>query len=272
MIKITKNAKNMLKNINKTVKIFCVYGHRCKTTKKWYIGITSFIDDPYKRFGRNGSNYLLKNQNTYKHPKFANAILKYGWENFTHWILGYYTESEIDSAENYWIEHKNSLLKGYNSTNGGYSCHELTNDNKSKISNKVDQIDRETLKVIRTFNSAKDAADFVGLYNNSLIIECCKGKAISAKGFFWKYHTKSIRNDSNKLNKKVMTKGYHIKTPVLKISLDTGDILEKYESTKEAGEKNNINHSNISRCCRHERNTAGGFKWEYCFDGGDLNV
>jgi len=46
--------------------------------------------------------------------------------------------------------------------------------------------------------------------------------------------------------------------------LDTnGNILEIYDTIKEASEKNNISSSSISNTCKDKQKTAGGFKWEY---------
>ena len=36
-----------------------------------------------------------------------------------------------------------------------------------------------------------------------------------------------------------------------------------YNSVKEAGEKNKINPSSISNCCRGVSKTAGGYHWKY---------
>ena len=53
-------------------------------SNKVYIGITYNI----KRRWYDGNGYLHKKKNgKYNQPLFARAILKYGWDNFTHEIL-----------------------------------------------------------------------------------------------------------------------------------------------------------------------------------------
>lgn len=53
------------------------------------------------------------------------------------------------------------------------------------------------------------------------------------------------------------------KKPVIKISLD-GNIIQKYNSVKEAATDNNIKTaSNIGMVCNGYRNTAGGFTWKF---------
>ena len=52
--------------------------------------------------------------------------------------------------------------------------------------------DKITHKPLKEFLSAKDAADFLCKTNGSNITACCKGKARSAYGYFWKY--KEIKN------------------------------------------------------------------------------
>lgn len=90
-----------------------------KGIEKSYIGMTT--QKPKRRWN-NGKSYLYGNTGT----KFKNAILKYGWENFTHDIL---EEIECDNLndvilnlkklEIMYIELYNSFECGYNSTKGG---------------------------------------------------------------------------------------------------------------------------------------------------------
>lgn len=50
---------------------------------------------------------------------------------------------------------------------------------------------------------------------------------------------------------------------VAKIDMETGEILMVYNSASEAARLNNMNNESISKCCRGERKTSGGFKWQY---------
>lgn len=57
---------------------YCVYKHT-SPSGKCYIGITR--QNPIKRWGQDGCNYVIKLKNgNWKHPAFAPAILKYGWK------------------------------------------------------------------------------------------------------------------------------------------------------------------------------------------------
>ena len=44
---------------------------------------------------------------------------------------------------------------------------------------------------------------------------------------------------------------------------ENGNILEEFESITVASKKYGINGSHIASVCRHERKSAGGFKWKY---------
>lgn len=42
-----------------------------------------------------------------------------------------------------------------------------------------------------------------------------------------------------------------------------GVVVKQWDSLKEASETTGIKYQCISKCCRHEQKTAGGYKWEY---------
>ena len=91
---------------------YSVYIHKNKLNGKVYIGQTS--QKPEKRWD-NGKGYETS-------PKFFNAILKYGWNNFEHTIL--YTNLSLEEANQ--IEQdliqkykSNQDEFGYNITSGG---------------------------------------------------------------------------------------------------------------------------------------------------------
>lgn len=96
---------------------YVVYKHT-SPSGKCYVGITSC--KPQVRWGINGCNYITKINNRYKHPYFAPAILKYGWENFTHEIiLTNISKSEAVYTEKYLIQWYKLHGQSYNLTAGG---------------------------------------------------------------------------------------------------------------------------------------------------------
>lgn len=84
-----------------------------------YIGIT--CNSVERRWGKNGKEYLRKrNDGTYMQPKFANAIVKYGWDNFEHiiWATGLTHETACE-IEQKLIALWDSRKSGYNISTGG---------------------------------------------------------------------------------------------------------------------------------------------------------
>jgi hypothetical protein len=100
---------------------YCVYAHTNKINGKKYIGIT--CQKPEARWGINGSRYLYEDSRT--RSAFAEAIRKYGWENFTHEILYVgLTEAEAKQKEKELIAQYRTYIgfkdcMGYNMTLGG---------------------------------------------------------------------------------------------------------------------------------------------------------
>lgn len=50
---------------------------------------------------------------------------------------------------------------------------------------------------------------------------------------------------------------------VAKMDVASNKVLEIYNSASEAARLNKMRNGSISKCCRGERKTSGGFKWEY---------
>jgi group I intron endonuclease len=100
--------------------MFLVYCHKNKINGKRYIGFTSYVHNPNRRW-RDGLGYLNSH-----HKVFAAAIEKYGWENFEHEILecNIATREEVNTREKYWIAKYHTYVGdpecwGYNATVGG---------------------------------------------------------------------------------------------------------------------------------------------------------
>ena len=100
-------------------KTWTVYMHTNKINNKVYVGITN--QTTIGRWRLDGSGYLGKNKNgSYSQPKFAHAILKYGWDNFEHivWAEGL-THDDACHIEQLLIAIWDTIKNGYNMTKGG---------------------------------------------------------------------------------------------------------------------------------------------------------
>jgi len=109
-------------------KLYIVYCHTNKINNKKYIGITK--QNPSNRWGSRGQGYI-------ESPKFYNAILKYGWDNFSHEIL--YTglsQEEACKIEQQLIKKYNTINDnfGYNMTTGGEKHYHFTKETIQKLS------------------------------------------------------------------------------------------------------------------------------------------
>lgn len=109
------------------MKKYCVYCHTNKNNNKKYVGIT--CEKPEKRW---------KNGLGYKHNEyFYNAIVKYGWEDFSHEIL--YTNLSKSEAEQIEIRlikkwELTNRSRGYNIEGGGNLGKEVSEETKHKLS------------------------------------------------------------------------------------------------------------------------------------------
>lgn len=115
---------------------YCVYKHTNLINNKVYIGQTKNFSN---RCGKDGSGYLAKTNGEFNQPLFARAILKYGWDNFTHEILKEeLTKEEADYWETYFIKKYESINpnKGYNIRLGG-SHGSLSEKTKNKLRDKM---------------------------------------------------------------------------------------------------------------------------------------
>lgn len=102
---------------------------------KKYIGIT--CRSVQQRWGNNGKGYLSKNKKgDYSQPAIANAIMRYGWENFSHEILyEHLSQKQAEELEQKLIEEYNTRDSryGYNIREGGGSHGHLSEQTKDKM-------------------------------------------------------------------------------------------------------------------------------------------
>ena len=243
-----------------------IYCHINKINGKRYIGKTNNIS---ARWGNEGGAYLYgRGKNTI----FANAIKKYGWDNFEHIILeDGLTDAEASEREKYYIElYKTNIAKygnsfGYNMTDGGEGAtgrvisdetreklrvshlgYTVSEETKNKISQSLKG--RDTL--------SKEARKRLGQHNSVVL----KGRKLPPE------QIEKIRQSSKERGiSELARQRSREQTIKAVINIDTGEV---FSCMKDACEKYNISATHISAACRGRRKTAKGYRWKYC-DKGD---
>lgn len=257
--------------------IYCVYKHTNKTNGKVYVGMTKNLQD---RWSRQGNRY---DSCSY----FYKAIQKYGWDGFIHEVIeDHLTLDEANERERYWIDFYDSRNKekGYNLLAGGNTGEMLPETRKKMSESRIAYLDesniRRAVRCVETgelFTCTADAEQKTGILK-SQIFQCCdhKPSAFTAKGYHWVYETEmpdwtptlaqlkiqeieSFRGGSEEDKQKayiarVTAKG----KKVLCIELN-----KIFLSAREASRELNIDSSRISKVCRGQAKSAGGYHWQY---------
>ena len=186
--------------------MYIIYKHTNKLNGKSYIGKTTCVNNPNKRW-KNGLGYSQKTQ-----PFFYNAIQKYGWDNFEHEILENYilTAEEANLREQYWIAFYHTWVydknsNGYNISKGGKGStgHKVSDETKSKLREK--RLNQTNLSL--SHNKGKQ------YYNNGIICKLCfpdevpegfvKGRLLSAEA---RDKISKAMSDNNKNRKGTLSK------------------------------------------------------------------
>ncbi len=235
---------------------YTVYKHTNLLNGKIYIGITS---KKVNQRWKNGAGYKTQ-------PYFYNAILKYGWNGFSHEIL--YTnlskqeaiQKEVDLISKY---QSNNKKHGYNITAGGdglngYKFNKEHSKNmsmamKGKNAKQVCQYSLDG-NFLKKWESIIEASIFLGI-NFRSIADCCRGEHCRAGDYMWRFY------DGNENNIAPYNTFVHDKY-VLQFDM-SGNFIYKWNSTKEVSEKLHIRRNNIISACNGRRKSAGGFKWKY---------
>ncbi len=215
---------------------WCIYKHTSPSNKS-YIGMT--CQNPTKRWGKCGEGYETD-------TKFGKAILKYGWDNFTHEIIevNIQTLDEAKERERYWISRYNTFKKGYNSTIGGDT---MSPELIVKIP--IYQIDKD-LKIIAQYDSYLEATEKTGI-RNSNICAVINGHQITAGGYYWCAVEDYSEDWTPRPNCQIR--------PVICVETQT-----IYRTQTEAAQDMGINHQeSISYCCLRQGITAGGYHWAF---------
>lgn len=199
------------------LKSYVVYCHTNILNGKKYIGITS--EKPQRRW-RNGDGY--KNSLC-----FYSAIIKYGWNNFTHEILfDNLTQLEAEEKEIYLIQQYNTISpNGYNIKLGGnYGTHTESTKEKLRLVN---------LGKVHTIESRLKMSK-------------------SRKGIPHSDEHREKYKGANNPKAKV--------TEQLTLS---GELIKVWGCAQEAANTLGFNGHCIRNCCNKKYKTYRGFIWRY---------
>lgn len=230
-----------------------IYKATNMVTGKVYIGLT--IQGLEKR----KSQHNRKADNRRYTYKFYNAIREHGADAFIWEIVESNIKSKelLKSREIYWIAFYDSFHNGYNSTTGGdgviftkevrykisrankganNSCAKLSELQVGEIKKKL-SFGESPLKISRDFGISKQTIHNI------------------KSGFHWGYISPELngqlKNSIKKRNK-----------VILQYSL-SGELVKEHSSIAEACLELGVSHTSISKCCRGQRKSAGGFIWKY---------
>lgn len=272
-----KDFEKKIKEVgaNNCVYTGVIYCYTNLINGKKYIGQTT--DEINRKL-----HFLNYKEYTKTNSKIDNARMKYGTsDNWKYEVISRksYLNSEdasfdLDLLEILYITEYNSYLNGYNSTFGGEGVrgYKITEQHRKKLSEiKKGKYNGENNPFFNKHHSVENRRKLSLAHIGKQLSEETK-KKISEK-LRGKKRTDQTKNKMKLANigkqlseehkQKLSTS--HIKNTesVLQIDLHNNQIIKEWRNSNEAAKALNIISSNIIKCCRNKRKTAGGFIWKY---------
>lgn len=248
---------------------YIVYKHTAPNGKV-YIGITK--QTPEKRW-KNGHGYQ-RNQH------FYNAILKYGWNNFSHEIIAEkLTKEQAEEMEVQLISEFGSSEndKGYNIAPGGDATSPV-DETKDKISKALssfwsDDKNRDAMRnSMRGIQRSENARKNISIAQKKRFLNNEERKRISDRQVGRKRAETAKIKTSETLRKfysdEKNLQAYHkahegVNRRLFAKRIKCVETGEVFEAVIDAERKYNVDHRNIVAVCRGKRKHAGGYRWQY---------
>lgn len=234
-------------------KKWCVYKHTNIKNGKIYLGIT--CKNPLSRweYGRG-----------YRHNSYMNnAILKHGWDSFSHEILfaGLSQDEALKIERELIAEYKSADRRyGYNIETGGEKKGALSEETLEKMRQRMlgennhnygKHLSEETRRKLSECNRGEKHPQYGTHHSEETrrkIGEAVGGKNHYLYGKSPSEETKEKMRSSSNKNKAILC-------------VETGDV---YRSAREASRKTGINVAGICLVATGKRlKTSGGFHWKY---------
>lgn len=212
---------------------YCVYCHTSPSGKK-YFGITK---NPRKRWS-NGSGYS-------RNHHFFNAILKYGWDNFSHEILhnGLSMERACELEKQYIETYRtNEAEYGYNNSTGGENpfVGRKVSEEERRYRSQIMQGNKRGLGYKHTDDARRKISEAGRKRKGQALNDVQRAIAIS--------HLPPPRRGKDNPGARA----------VLCVELNV-----VYPCGKDAANDLNLHPSHISNVCRGKRETTGGYHFKF---------
>lgn len=241
---------------------YCVYKHTNRENGKVYIGITS--QEPRDRWD-SGWGYQ-------RNKHFWDAIQKYGWDGFDHEVLfwGLSPEEAFDKERKLIVEYcSRDYRKGYNVSPGGETGPCLSGENHPMYGKHHTTESRKKISDSKRgipWSEERRRASMSGLSVQRRREIALRTIAGYNKGKVWDAESNRKRSESNRGQKRSEQTRKNVseahKIPVVQLTSD-GKVVCEWDCAKTAGESLGVQPGHISKVCRNQRKTAGGFVWRY---------
>jgi hypothetical protein len=141
----------------------------------------------------------------------------------------------------------------------------ITPEHKEKLKKSrqraVHKIDPLTNDILETFESMHDAENKTGIHHGN-ICAVCVGTIPFAGGFKWELVDKTRPLNTMSLERRKQISEQFARK-IRQIDIKTGKNIKVFDSLLVAQEETNIDARRISEVCYDQKESAGGFLWEY---------
>lgn len=210
---------------------YIIYKAQNTITGECYIGATT------KSIENRKQDHLQKAKSGHG-QKFHDSISSTGANNFTWEQLDTASNpNELAEKETKYIYDYKAQEEGYNGDCGGGFQKLVYQYNENGI-------------LIETYNSLTEIKETLGIDKQRISSACLNSTMYD--GSFWSYR---------QLEKIIPKTDLRVKA-VNQYSLNQ-EFIENFKSASEASKLTGISKSCITKCCRGERKSSGGFTWNY---------
>lgn len=150
---------------------------------------------------------------------------------------------------------------------------------KNKGNKKIQQISFKNFKIIKTWNSVSEAANYYKIYPSYITASCILSQ-LTTCGFYWKYEKESFNEWYNKLikeiekrktksNIKAINRNYIRGYKIIQFDLQTKYEIKIWNSIKDAAEFYQQHPMSIWACLKGKQKSSCGYGWKYQLTGAD---